>query len=41
MTDCPHLTNENFLNSIQGKFIYKDQCTKCFYEPVIKNLQIK
>eukprot|EP00828_Plagiopyla_frontata_P031888 TRINITY_DN4168_c0_g1_i5.p1 TRINITY_DN4168_c0_g1~~TRINITY_DN4168_c0_g1_i5.p1 ORF type:complete len:595 (-),score=120.68 TRINITY_DN4168_c0_g1_i5:717-2501(-) len=27
---CPHFQASNYLNSVQGKLIYKDQCTKCF-----------
>ncbi|KAL4447002.1 hypothetical protein ABPG74_014974 [Tetrahymena malaccensis] len=34
---CPHLNKENYLQSLQGKLIYKDQCTKCFHDPRDEN----
>ena len=27
---CSHLINDNLAVSLQGKLIYKDECTKCF-----------
>eukprot|EP00347_Sterkiella_histriomuscorum_P000563 403375366 len=27
---CPHLTSANLTKNLQGKLIYKDECTKCF-----------
>lgn len=35
LTECPHYKDpENLTKSLQGKKIYKDQCVKCFHEPV-------
>lgn len=34
MSNCPHLKLENCIGSLQQKFIYKDQCTKCFIDYV-------
>ncbi len=34
---CSHLNTQNYLSSAQGVKIYKDQCTKCFYEPEDKD----
>ncbi len=29
-SQCPHLTNANLTKDLQGKLIYKDECTRCF-----------
>lgn len=29
-TTCVHLTSANLTNNLQGKLIYKDECTRCF-----------
>ena len=28
--ECTHLTNANLTKDLQGKLIYKDECTRCF-----------
>jgi uncharacterized UBP type Zn finger protein len=33
--ECQHLTEANFTKSLQGRKIFKDQCVRCFREPVI------
>jgi ubiquitin carboxyl-terminal hydrolase 5/13 len=30
MSVCPHLLPDNFVQSVQGKFVWKDECAKCF-----------
>lgn len=30
METCPHLNLDNFTNDLQGRLIYKDECTRCF-----------
>ncbi|KRX02624.1 UBA-like protein [Pseudocohnilembus persalinus] len=33
-TECPHIKDQNnYSLSLQGKNLYKDQCTKCFEDP--------
>jgi len=32
---CPHLTNANLTKDLQGKLIYKDECTRCFDTAVL------
>lgn len=32
---CSHLIKKNLADSLQGKLIYKDECTKCFASSVI------
>ena len=27
---CPHLVNANLTKDLQGRLIYKDECTRCF-----------
>jgi len=34
MSDCPHYTNQNLVSSVQGRFIYKDECVKCYTNQV-------
>lgn len=31
---CSHLVEGNYTKSLQGRKIYKDQCVRCFKEPV-------
>ena len=31
---CPHLISANLTNNLQGKLIYKDECTRCFDDVV-------
>ena len=40
MSICPHLKPENCIGSLQQKFIYKDQCTKCFADYVLFFIKI-
>ena len=37
--ECPHSKDpEMVTTSLQGRKIYKDQCVRCFHEPVIVSL---
>ena len=34
--ECTHIKDTNlYTKSLQGKKLYKDQCVRCFHEPVI------
>ena len=34
--ECPHIKDEKHITkSLQGKKLFKDQCVRCFHEPVI------
>lgn len=35
MNTCPHLNSENVTFSVAGKPLHKDQCVRCFDDPVI------
>lgn len=35
-TACAHLTKANYRENLQGALVYKDQCGKCFHDPVTK-----
>jgi hypothetical protein len=37
-SQCPHLTNANLTKDLQGKLIYKDECTRCFDSAVTNPL---
>ena len=39
-SQCPHLTNANLTKDLQGKLIYKDECTRCFDSAVIITLSL-
>lgn len=40
--ECPHSKDlENVTKSLQGRKIYKDQCVRCFHEPVLNFLSIE
>ena len=40
MNKCTHINNSNLTYSIQGKPVYKDECTKC-YESQVKNINLQ
>lgn len=31
---CVHVVSDNYASSLQGKLVYKDECTKCFTSSV-------
>ena len=31
---CEHCTEKNICKSVAGKKIYRDQCSKCYYDAV-------
>lgn len=42
--DCQHVVENNYTKSLQGRKIYKDQCVRCFRDPVLlilcRNMQM-
>jgi len=42
--DCQHLVENNYTKSLQGRKIFKDQCVRCFKDPVFlfltRNMQM-
>jgi len=39
-SSCAHLTNANLTKDLQGKLIYKDECTRCFDSAVCSNYSL-